>query len=67
MAEKFEEKYARSKEIYQRIRCMRCTFRIGLEQGQKEATCPECGLSWVITWVTPEIPMVLRRVMPKES
>lgn len=64
MADSQEIKYARPKEIYQRIRCMRCTHRIDLEKDQKEAYCPACGLGWVITWVTPDIPMVLRRIMP---
>lgn len=64
MAEAEKIQYARPKEIYQRIRCMRCTHRIELEKDQKEAWCPSCGLGWVITWVTPDIPMVLRRIMP---
>ena len=67
MAEKYEEKYVRPKEIYQRIRCMRCKYKIPLDAGQKEATCPSCGIGWVISWVTPEIPMVLRRIVAKTS
>lgn len=59
-----KEGYARPKEIYQRIRCMQCTTRINLEPGQRIAPCPQCGLKWVIAWVTPDIPMVLRRVVP---
>ena len=63
MEEQIMSKSPHGKEIYKRIRCMRCTHRIELEQGQKEAWCPHCGLGWVITWVTPDIPMVLRRIM----
>ncbi|MFC1993929.1 hypothetical protein ACFLVI_01555 [Chloroflexota bacterium] len=67
MIEEYNEKYARPKEIYQRIRCMRCKHKIPLEQGQREVVCPSCGLGWVIAWVTEEIPMVLRRIIPNDS
>lgn len=59
-----EEKYVRPKEIYQRVRCMKCNQRINLELNQREAYCPNCGEGWIITWVTPDMPMVLRRIQP---
>jgi Zn finger protein HypA/HybF involved in hydrogenase expression len=59
-----EEKYLRPKEIYQRVRCMNCQTRINVELGQKEVYCPQCGTGWKVYWVTPDLPMVLRRISP---
>jgi hypothetical protein len=59
-----EEQYLRSKGIYQRVRCMACNNRMGVKAGQREVTCPACNQGWVVMWVTPDLPMVLRRISP---
>jgi len=59
-----DEKYFRSKQVYQRDRCMKCNTRINVELGQKEVRCPNCQVGWVVFWVTPDLPMVLRRISP---
>ena len=59
-----EEKYLRSKQIYQRVRCMNCQTRIDVEQGQERSYCPQCGEGWIVWWVTLDMPMVLRRISP---
>ena len=57
------EEYVRSKEIYQRVRCMKCGEKLPVEQEQKEVSCPKCRMEWVISWINPDIPMVLRPVI----
>jgi ribosomal protein S27E len=57
------QEYARSKEVYQRVRCMLCGEKLPLDQGQKEVHCSKCGADWVISWINPDLPMVLRHVI----
>jgi DNA-directed RNA polymerase subunit RPC12/RpoP len=59
-----DDKYLKSKVIYQRVRCMGCNNRIEIERGQREMLCPQCKESWIVYWVTPDMPMVLRRLTP---
>ncbi len=57
------QEYAREKQIYQRVRCMICGEKLPLDQSQEEVHCPKCGADWVISWINPDIPMVLRPVI----
>jgi NAD-dependent SIR2 family protein deacetylase len=54
------QEYVRTKDIYQRVRCMKCGEKLPLEKEQMEVHCPGCGMDWVISWINPDIPMVLR-------
>jgi Zn finger protein HypA/HybF involved in hydrogenase expression len=56
------EKYIRPREIYQRVRCLKCQTRINVELEQRQVCCPKCNEEWKIMWVTPDLPIISRRV-----
>lgn len=32
------------------VRCLNCFTRVGVPQGTKRLTCPECGIEYIIFW-----------------
>ena len=46
------------------VRCKNCVERFKVEPGKTEATCPHCGVEWIISWPQPDVPYIRR---PKEE
>ncbi len=46
---------AREKSV---VRCKACITRFEVPQDATEATCPECGAEWRISWPEPDTPYI---------
>ncbi len=46
---------AREKPV---VRCKACITRFEVTQDANEATCPECGAEWRISWPEPDTPYI---------
>ncbi|RLF09995.1 MAG: hypothetical protein DRJ98_07130 [Thermoprotei archaeon] len=42
------------------VRCLNCLKRVKVEVKAKEAKCPNCGLKFTLTWVSPTQPKIER-------
>ena len=42
------------------VRCLNCSTRIQVEKDTQEATCPSCGTTFIITWISPNQPKIKR-------
>jgi DNA-directed RNA polymerase subunit RPC12/RpoP len=45
----------RSKPV---VRCKDCIKRFEVPKDASEATCPECGTVWRISWPEPDVPYI---------
>ncbi|MCK9365073.1 MAG: hypothetical protein M0P74_15910 [Syntrophales bacterium] len=50
----------RKTRTYGKVRCMNpsCMGRLEPSPGSMQITCPVCGMSYRLFWVTPELPRI---------
>jgi len=50
----------RKTRTYGKVRCMNpsCMGRLEPEPGSKQISCPVCGMTYRLFWVTPELPRI---------
>lgn len=55
-----KDDYASKEEAREKpvVRCKECIKRFEVAQGVTEATCPECGAEWRISWMEPDTPYI---------
>jgi hypothetical protein len=52
---------ARDREGEGMVRCKNCIQRFKVEPpGVEEATCPHCGIEYIISWPKPDMPYIRR-------